>query len=94
MTVIGLHVRCLVVLMMVLPGGCQTASVPDSDVVAVAERELERMDIDYNDREVSIESDADDARVTFHLPTKMLGGHFEVLVDRSTLTIENVKIWR
>ena len=74
--------------------GCTAAVHPDARLIRAARQELARINVPDDDREVTVEPRGDDAMVVFHLPAGMRGGDFEVLVDRTTLQVENVKIWR
>jgi hypothetical protein len=74
--------------------GCSSAPDLDADVVRAARQELVRLNVPDDGRKVTVEPRGDDAMVIFHLPSGMVGGDVEVLVDRETLQIEDAKIWR
>ena len=84
----------LVLLAVSVLSGCTAAANPDAGVIRAARHELARINVPDDRREVTVKSRGDDAMVVFHLPAGMKGGDFEVLVDRKTLQIEDVKIWR
>ena len=43
---------------------------------------------------MTVEPRGDDAMVVFRLRAGSRGGNLEVLLERTTLRVENVKVWR
>lgn len=74
--------------------GAASQRTPNAELVRAAQRELDRLNVRHQGRDVTVEPRGDDAMVVFHLRAGSRGGNLEVLLERTTLRVENVKVWR